>query len=204
MTTATEERILLHAREKFFAEGFKKVTMDELSEELGMSKRTLYQYFPGKRSLLKRALFTKIDEISAGLLHLQETREGSFVGQLHALIHFMNDHLPRPGRAFLRDMERVTPEIWAEVDEARLRVLRKHFSLLFSEGVRTGDLNPGTNVEFLVHVLSTMVQQMVRPAILAALPMTASDLLEELVRILCLGVLSEEGRRRLNDRAVFR
>lgn len=203
MAESVQQRILGHAQERFFTLGFKKVTMDELAEELGMSKRTLYQYFPGKQALLREALLAKIDEISKGLSQLAEARDEPFGVRLQALMHFMSDHLPRPSRIFLRDMERLTPEVWAEVDEVRLRVLRKEFSLLFSDGVRSGALNPGINVEFLVHVLSALIQEMVRPATLAELPMTASDVLRELVRILCLGVLSEQGRNELEGRTVF-
>lgn len=52
-------RILEVARNQFFSLGFAKVTMDEIAEELGMSKRTLYQHFPGKKALLRKALLGK-------------------------------------------------------------------------------------------------------------------------------------------------
>ena len=53
-------RILEVARNQFFSLGFAKVTMDEIAEELGMSKRTLYQHFPGKKALLRKVLLGKV------------------------------------------------------------------------------------------------------------------------------------------------
>ena len=50
---ATRARILAAAREHFFAHGFRRVTMDDLAQELGMSKKTLYAHFPSKTALLE-------------------------------------------------------------------------------------------------------------------------------------------------------
>jgi len=49
---AARRRILAGARRHFFANGFRRVTMDDLAAELGMSKKTLYAHFPSKQHLL--------------------------------------------------------------------------------------------------------------------------------------------------------
>ncbi len=49
-----QNRILEVAGSQFFSLGFTKVTMDEIAHELGLSKRTLYQYFPGKKPCCAR------------------------------------------------------------------------------------------------------------------------------------------------------
>ena len=54
-----QNRILEVAGSQFFSLGFTKVTMDEIAHEMGMSKRTLYQYFPGKKALLRKALLSR-------------------------------------------------------------------------------------------------------------------------------------------------
>lgn len=43
--TSTRERIISPARQHFFAYGFRRVTMDHLGQEPGMSKKTLYAHF---------------------------------------------------------------------------------------------------------------------------------------------------------------
>ncbi|MGC9027842.1 MAG: TetR/AcrR family transcriptional regulator, partial [bacterium] len=42
------QRIVKKAAELFPRLGFSKVTMDELCDELGISKKTLYKYFTSK------------------------------------------------------------------------------------------------------------------------------------------------------------
>jgi AcrR family transcriptional regulator len=42
------QRILGAAREQFLGHGFHGVTVADLAEGLGMSKKTIYAHFPGK------------------------------------------------------------------------------------------------------------------------------------------------------------
>ena len=48
-----EERILLKARDLMLQSGLRQVTMDDLAQQLGMSKKTIYQYYKDKDDLVK-------------------------------------------------------------------------------------------------------------------------------------------------------
>lgn len=47
-----KERILIKARELFMKFGIRSVSMDDIANHLGMSKKTLYQYFADKDELV--------------------------------------------------------------------------------------------------------------------------------------------------------
>ena len=42
-----QEKILKIALELFFKLGIKRVTMDDIAKELGMSKKTIYHFYKG-------------------------------------------------------------------------------------------------------------------------------------------------------------
>lgn len=48
-----KERIIATATEAFTTKGIKSITMDDIAAALGISKRTLYEVFVDKESLLK-------------------------------------------------------------------------------------------------------------------------------------------------------
>ena len=50
------ERIILSAVELFTTKGIKSITMDEIAASLGISKRTLYEVFPDKETLLEECI----------------------------------------------------------------------------------------------------------------------------------------------------
>ena len=70
--------ILAGARQHFFAHGFRGVTMDDLAEELGMSKKTLYAHFPSKTALLEAVIADKLRSVEAGLKGVMGGRAADF------------------------------------------------------------------------------------------------------------------------------
>ena len=53
-----KERIIATATEAFTTKGIKSITMDDIAAALGISKRTLYEVFVDKESLLKDCILT--------------------------------------------------------------------------------------------------------------------------------------------------
>ena len=54
-----KERIIAQAMRMFVSQGIKSVRMDDIAQQLGVSKRTLYELFGDKESLLYREIFEK-------------------------------------------------------------------------------------------------------------------------------------------------
>ena len=68
------ERIIMTATEAFTLKGIKCITMDDIAAALGISKRTLYEVFADKESLLKECILQKQAERDK---YLQEIYEQS-------------------------------------------------------------------------------------------------------------------------------
>jgi TetR/AcrR family transcriptional regulator, cholesterol catabolism regulator len=51
-----KQRIQLKARELFMRYGFRSVTMDEIAGQVGISKKTLYQFFEDKDALVEAVM----------------------------------------------------------------------------------------------------------------------------------------------------
>lgn len=64
----TKERILIKAEELFMQFGIRSVSMDDIANNLGMSKKTLYQYFADKDELVDGVVEGHIKEIQEDCL----------------------------------------------------------------------------------------------------------------------------------------
>ena len=51
--TSTEDRILNGARELFFKQGIRTITMDDIAEHLAISKKTIYTHYKDKDLIVK-------------------------------------------------------------------------------------------------------------------------------------------------------
>ena len=59
------ERIIETAVKAFAAQGIKSITMDDIATSLGISKRTLYEVFPDKETLLEECIGSPVEMLPA-------------------------------------------------------------------------------------------------------------------------------------------
>src|SRR5881398_4120774 len=98
------QRIVDAARVHFFSHGFRRVTMDDLAFELGISKKTLYAYFPGKFDLLEAVLADKFAGVEAKLKKAAGAQPHNFPATLHDLLTGLQRELHEIKPPFVRDM----------------------------------------------------------------------------------------------------
>src|SRR5687767_11593800 len=119
-------RIVAGARSHFLAHGFRGVTMDDLARELGMSKKTLYVSFPGKRDLLLAVIADKASHIDADLERITSDGKADFPTKLARLLECFQKHAGEIQPAFVRDVRREAPEIFQIIERRRSELLQRH------------------------------------------------------------------------------
>ena len=82
---STRERILSHASERFFRDGFARVSVDEIATELAISKKTIYKYFDSKDDLVARVVERRMGEVRRRVVSVIDT-DRNFIEKLDALI----------------------------------------------------------------------------------------------------------------------
>lgn len=81
-----EEQIIKAAKKLFSKFGYKKVSMDEIADEAGVTKRTVYSYFNSKEDLLK-ALIKEELKIMKNNIDEIENGDGEFFENTHKVIY---------------------------------------------------------------------------------------------------------------------
>lgn len=190
----TRHRILETARRQFFSQGFTKVTMDEIAHELGMSKKTLYQHFPGKRDLLQESLLGITLKISEGLNRIVQNNQLGFSKKLEQALGFVASELPRFSPIFLRDIQRHAPDIWQELDRRRSQSIKKYLGALFEEGIQKGFLRKDVDAEFLILLFSTLILNIINPETLSRLPLSTTQAFANINQVVFQGILTAKGR----------
>ena len=57
-----ENRILFKSRELMHRQGIKHVTMDDIASQLGISKKTIYQFYKDKDALVMAVINFELEE----------------------------------------------------------------------------------------------------------------------------------------------
>src|SRR6478752_4627260 len=116
---ANRQRIVEAARGHFFSHGFRSVTMDDLALELGISKKTLYAYFPGKFDLLEAVLADKFEGVETMLKEVTRAHPDDFPATLRDLLAGTQRELDEIKPPFVRDMRQKAPDVFKLVERRR-------------------------------------------------------------------------------------
>ena len=183
------ERIVAGARRRFFAHGFRGVTMDELARELGMSKKTLYVSFPGKLDLLHAVIGDKAASLGADLERIAADRDAGFQSRLARMLECFQRHAGEIHPAFVRDMRREAPEVFKVIEQKRRELLQRHFGKLFEEGRRDDLVRRDIPVKLLIEVLLGAVTAVVNPEKVEELGITPKTAMLTVLGVVLDGVL---------------
>jgi AcrR family transcriptional regulator len=192
---AGRQRAVEAARAHFFSHGFRSVTMDDLAEELGISKKTLYVHFPDKMALLEAVLADKFARLESKLKQVASEHPHDFSTALHELLASARDELDEIKPPFVRDMRQKAPHVFKMVERRRGEVIERFFGKLFVEGQRSGMVRKDLPARLLIEILLGAVQAVVNPAKIEELGLTPQTAFASVVKVVLDGVITRKGRR---------
>jgi AcrR family transcriptional regulator len=183
-------RIVLGARKHFLSHGFRGVTMDDIAEELGMSKKTLYAHFDSKLALVQAVLRDKADRVDADLARITADTSTDFLTTLRELLACMQRHTGEILPPFVRDLRREAPELFKIVEDRRRVIIQRHFGSLFVRGQKVGRIRKDLRTDLIIAVLLAATEAIMYPAKLEELGLTPKDGYSTIVSIVLEGVLT--------------
>jgi AcrR family transcriptional regulator len=195
VASTARQRIVEAARAHFFSHGFRRVTMDDLAEELGISKKTLYAHFPGKIELLEAVLADKFAGVEAKLQDAARAHPGDFPATLHGLLANTQRELDEIKPPFVRDMRQKAPHVFKLVERRRAALIERSFGRLFIEGQRTGMVRKDVPARLMIEMLLAIVQAIMNPPKMEELGMMPKEGFAGILKIVLEGVLTRKGRK---------
>jgi AcrR family transcriptional regulator len=189
------QRIVDAARAHFFSHGFRSVTMDDLAEELGVSKKTLYAHFPGKLDLLEAVLAAKLAAVEATLKQVTRSHPSDFPATLRELLASTHRELDEIKPPFVRDMRQKAPDVFKVVERRRAAIIQRYFGKFFIDGQRAGMVRKDVPAKLIIEILLAMVQSIMNPPKMEELGMMPKEGFAGILKIILEGALTSKGRK---------
>jgi len=189
------QRIVEAARAHFFSHGFRSVTMDDLAEELGISKKTLYAHFPGKLDMLEAVVADKFASVEATLKEVTRAHPRDFPATLRDLLSGTQRELDEIKPPFVRDMRQKAPQVFKVVEQRRAALIGRYFGKLFIEGQRAGMVRKDVPARLMIEILLAMVQAIMNPPKMEELGMMPKEGFSGILKIVLEGALTRKGRK---------
>lgn len=112
----TEDRIITAAGELFFRHGIKSITMDDIASHLGMSKKTIYQFYADKDAIVV-ALTNQ--ELTTQNLEMDEVRKTAInaIDEIFKTMSCLSRTFVKINANVFYDMQKFHPESWKRFHE---------------------------------------------------------------------------------------
>jgi AcrR family transcriptional regulator len=186
--TAIQQKILETFHRLSITHGLKKVTIDILARECGISKKTVYKHFNNKKEILDRFTADIIAKLSDEFYRTQliEDNPEKLLLKFFDIIFELVQKLPP---TIVTDAAHYYPDI-----EEKIIQLREQYTIVFlkimKKGISQGqfrDINP----LFLEGVYDAIVNRVFTPSFIVQNNLTVKDALSSFKTILLHGLLRD-------------
>lgn len=185
-------RIIQVAHQMFNRRGYRSVTIQDLAGELGMSKKTIYQYFSSKEEIAESVVeecMRRLDEI-AQITDMPDLDPQEAVKEI--LVRTKEETL-RLGPLFLMDMEKYLPELAAKYNNFR-NEKKKAINELLQKAQRM-DLIKDIPVPLVTEILSVCFKSLARSDSFSQLGYSTSYVLDVFLDIFGKGIEASNSER---------
>lgn len=152
-----EHRILDAAQSRFARFGFSKVTMDEIAEDVGLAKASLYYYYPAKEHVFRAVIRREQEEF------LKQTGEilDQPISATEKLTRYVTQRVALAGQLlnlsalnakFWQNMKPVFKDLFAAFAQEELQLLTR----ILCDGIKNNEfslVSPEKTAELLLHIL---------------------------------------------------
>lgn len=142
------EKIIHTSAELFLNFGFKSVTMDDIANEMGISKKTIYVHFENKTKLIEAVTFEVFEKICEGIDCICETSRNP-IEELYDVkmyvMHYLKDEKTSPQF----QLKKYYPQIYQRLHFKQFEKMHESVKESIQKGVDTQLFRPDIDVDFI-------------------------------------------------------
>lgn len=146
-----QEEILNTAAELFLTLGVKSVTMDDIANKMGKSKKTLYANYSTKTKLIEATTLYVLQKITEGIDEIRKEGHDP-IKELFKIKQFTIGYLKDEMSSPQYQLEKYYPKIYKDLHINRMDLIHLSVRENLEEGIRTGMYRPEIPVEFITKI----------------------------------------------------
>lgn len=191
------DRIIEGGEELFLKAGIKSVTMDDIAKHLGMSKKTIYQFFKDKNelviALVKKKLKQDEDQICTMI-----SQSDNVIEEMINMMKASEDMFARINPIVIHDMQKYHPEAWKHFQNFKADVLIHKLEELLTKGIEQGYIRPEINTKILARMRVTQVEMGFDTRVFPVSEFSTWKVQYQFLEHFCYGICTLKGHKHLN------
>ncbi|QNJ97731.1 TetR/AcrR family transcriptional regulator [Constantimarinum furrinae] len=192
-----KETIIQKAADMFITFGFKSVTMDDIANEMGISKKTIYTHFKNKTELVSEVTQLLFNKISCGIDHIRESDKNP-IEELYEIKKFMMLQLKDEKSSPQYQLQKYYPQIAESVKEQQHEVMKDCTVENLKRGKEMGLYRENIDIGFVSRIYYVGVMGIKDDSLFPVENFPKAFLLSEYLEYHLRGIVTKEGLKTLN------
>ncbi len=142
------EKIIHKAAELYLTLGFKSVTMDDIAQEMGISKKTIYVHFANKTKLVEAVTFELFETICDGIDGIC-TKSNNPIEELYDIKMFVMHHLKNEKSSPQFQLKKYYPQVYDILRKKQFDKMHDSVKESLQKGVDTKLFRQNIDVDFI-------------------------------------------------------
>lgn len=142
------EKIIHKSGELFLTLGFKSVTMDDIANALGISKKTIYQHFDNKTKLIEATTTNMFENICGGIDCICEASHNP-IEELYDIKMYVMNYLKNEKTSPQFQLKKYYPQIFQSLQMKQFEKMYVSVKDSIQKGVDTGLFRENIDVDFI-------------------------------------------------------
>jgi len=142
------KKIIHKSADLFLNYGFKSVTMDDIAQEMGISKKTIYVHFVNKTKLVEAVTFELFEIICNGIDHICDVSINP-IEELYDIKMFVMHHLKNEKSSPQFQLKKYYPQIYQALKEKQFEKMHDSVKESLQKGVDTHLFRANIDIEFI-------------------------------------------------------
>ena len=151
-----KERIQQKAEELFMHYGIRSVTMDEIANQLGISKKTIYRFYEDKDALVKDIFKVKTEQNKKICKDVKKNSENA-VHEQYLSSDAAQEIFSNMNSTVLFDLNRYHPEVFAELEKLKKQFLFNVIKENIVRGIKEGLFRKDIDVNIVTWMQLEMI-----------------------------------------------
>jgi AcrR family transcriptional regulator len=193
-----KSRILEKGAQLFFRYGVKSVTMDTIAADLGISKKTIYQHFPDKDSMVFEVVQNFIVQDSAKWDELDRLYS-NVIEKMFKSFEMTKDLLTQMNPRLLFEIQKYFPNAFLLFTEHGEKCIHKNLIADFRKGAQFGYFRNDVDFELLARLRMAEVDLAFNPDFYPNNKLSLYETQIALMDIFMRGILTEKGLKLYNS-----
>jgi hypothetical protein len=193
-----KEKILEKASDMFLNLGFKSVTMDDLANEMGISKKTIYTHFENKTKLVQECTFTLLNHINCGIDFICSSGKNP-IEELYDIKKFVISQLKDEKSSPQYQLQKYYPKIFENLGKKQYELMQECTVNNIKRGLELGIYRENLNIEFISRIYISGVAGIKDGRFFPEGNFSPKELQDYFLEYHLRGIVTPKGRKILND-----